>query len=164
MNAIPTVREMLPGLPMSSLKSFLEKLIPAGDILECSSEYGPANFDCFRNFTWNGVRICFLLNHEKTDFPAAGTLSFNRSEAGWGKSESLELELWFLFRKHLHLDAAKAQYADEPDGWKMLTLSWAAIPTHEPPSSTDFNLRASGFDSPSTRYCLDIVERAKTAL
>jgi hypothetical protein len=165
MNASLTLKEMLLDFPMPSLRGFLEKLLPVEDILECSPEYGPGTRDSFGEYTWNGVHVCFLLNN-KIGFPAAGTISFTRSEAGWGKSESLEFRLWFLFPGNVStLDSVKGEHADKPNGWEMLKLSWnVVISGRETNSPVYLELKGREFDSPPTLYCLKILERAKTAL
>jgi hypothetical protein len=166
MNASLTLKEMLLDFPTPSLQGFLGKLLPVEDILECSPEYGPGTRDSFGEYTWNGVHVCFLLNSNKIGFPAAGTISFTRGEAGWGKSESLEFRLWFLFSGNAStLDSVKEEHTDGPNGWEMLKLSWnVVISGRETNSPIHLALKGREFDSPSTLYCLKILERAKTAL
>lgn len=167
MNTVPVPREILPSF-RTPLRSFLEKLIPPEDILECSPEYGPATGDCFGEYAWEGVRICFLLDL-KIGFPAAGTLTFSRSKQSWMRGEDLKFILWSLYprnsRRTFTLDSVKSAHGKGPDGWKTLELSWGVVVTAtETNSPVRFTFKGVEFDSPSTLYCLSILQRARIAL
>lgn len=167
---IPKKEEHLPDRPIPSLRKFLGLLVPHEEILEYR-EYIGGQRDCFDYHIWLGTvkRGCFLLDSEKTGIHAAGFLQFERSEQLWIKSENLKFELWSLHSKHNNLDVVKGSNSacgwSMAHGWKMLDLKWSVV-THsgQQTSPEHLNFRASGLTSKSTLYCLNVIERAKTAM
>lgn len=156
--------------PIPSLRSFLELLIPASEILEYR-EYAGGQRDCFDCHLWLSTvkRSCFLLDSKKAGIRAAGFLEFKRSEQSWIKSESLEFELWLLYDEHAGLETVRGSNSGcgwtIQGGWKTLRLSWSVVTQSEEQTSPEqFTFSGDGFNSKNTLYCLNVLERAKTAM